>query len=324
MANKLDELKKLTTVVADTGDINSIKQFKPTDATTNPSLIFKAATEQMDYQNLVEEAIHYGQSQAQDFQSQKSHIIDKLMVNFGSEILKIVPRRVSTEVDARLSFDVQGSIDKAHKLINLYEKAGIDRKRILIKLASTWEGIKAAEQLEKEGIHCNMTLMFSMAQAVAAAEVGATLISPFVGRIFDWYKKHDKVDSYPPAEDPGVKSVTEIFTYYKKFGYKTEIMGASFRNSDEILELAGCDLLTIAPQFLDELQKTEGSVPQKLLADKAKDADLKKRSYDEKSFRFALNDDAMATEKLAEGIRKFSEDLIKLEKFIHEKMQKGS
>ena len=324
MANKLDELKKLTTVVADTGDINSIKQFKPTDATTNPSLIFKAATEQMDYQNLVEEAIHYGQSQAQDFQSQKSHIIDKLMVNFGSEILKIVPRRVSTEVDARLSFDVQGSIDKAHKLINLYEKAGIDRKRILIKLASTWEGIKGAEQLEKEGIHCNMTLMFSMAQAVAAAEVGATLISPFVGRIFDWYKKHDKVDSYPPAEDPGVKSVTEIFTYYKKFGYKTEIMGASFRNSDEILELAGCDLLTIAPQFLDELQKTEGSVPQKLLADKAKDADLKKRSYDEKSFRFALNDDAMATEKLAEGIRKFSEDLIKLEKFIHEKMQKGS
>ena len=320
MANKLDELKKLTTVVADTGDINSIKQFKPTDATTNPSLIFKAATEQMDYQNLVEEAIHYGQSQAQDFQSQKSHIIDKLMVNFGSEILKIVPRRVSTEVDARLSFDVQGSIDKAHKLINLYEKAVIDRKRILIKLASTWEGIKGAEQLEKEGIHCNMTLMFSMAQAVAAAEVGATLISPFVGRIFDWYKKHDKVDSYPPAEDPGVKSVTEIFTYYKKFGYKTEIMGASFRNSDEILELAGCDLLTIAPQFLDELQKTEGSVPQKLLADKAKDADLKKRSYDEKSFRFALNDDAMATEKLSEGIRNFIIDQNKLEAALAEKL----
>ena len=282
MPNKLEQLKKMTTVVADTGDINSIKQFQPTDATTNPSLIFKAATEQMEYQNLVEEAIHYGQSQAQDFESQRIHIIDKLMVNFGSEILKIVPRRVSTEVDARLSFDIQGSIDKAHKLISLYEKAGIDRKRILIKLASTWEGIKAAEQLEKEGIHCNMTLMFSMPQAIAAADVGATLISPFVGRIFDWYKKHDNVESYPPPEDPGVKSVTEIFNYYKKFGHNTEIMGASFRNSDEILELAGCDLLTIAPKFLEELQKTEGEVPQKLHADKSKDLDLKKQSFDEK------------------------------------------
>lgn len=324
MPNKLEKLKEMTTVVADTGDINSIKQFQPTDATTNPSLIFKAATEQMEYQNLVEEAIHYGQTQAQDFESQKPHIIDKLMVNFGSEILKIVPRRVSTEVDARLSFDVQGSIDKAHKLIGLYEKAGIDRKRILIKLASTWEGIKAAEQLEKEGIHCNMTLMFSMPQAVACAEVNATLISPFVGRIFDWYKKHDNVESYPPADDPGVKSVTEIYNYYKKFGHKTEIMGASFRNVDEILELAGCDLLTIAPKFLEELQKSEGDVPKKLHAEKAADADIKKLSFDEQSFRFALNDNAMAVEKLSEGIRKFSEDLIKLEQFIFEKIKKGS
>lgn len=324
MSNKLDKLKEMTTVVADTGDINSIKQFQPTDATTNPSLIFKAATEQTEYQNLVEEAIRYGQTQAQDFESQKTHIIDKLMVNFGSEILKIVPRRVSTEVDARLSFDVQGSIDKAHKLIGLYEKAGIDRKRILIKLASTWEGIKAAEQLEKEGIHCNMTLLFSMPQAVACAEVNATLISPFVGRILDWYKKHDNVESYPPADDPGVKSVTEIYNYYKKFGHKTEIMGASFRNVEEVLELAGCDLLTIAPKFLDDLQRADGDVPKKLHAEKAKDSDIKKLSYDEKSFRFALNDDAMATEKLAEGIRKFSEDLIKLEKFIYEKIKKSS
>lgn len=324
MTNKLEKLKKITTVVADTGDINSIKQYHPTDATTNPSLIFKAATEQKEYQSLVDEAIRYGQSKAQDFESQRHHIIDKLMVNFGCEILKIVPRRVSTEVDARLSFDVQGSIDKAHTLISMYEKAGIPRERILIKLASTWEGIKAAEQLEKEGIHCNMTLMFSMPQAVAAAHVNATLISPFVGRILDWYKKEENKASYPPAQDPGVKSVTEIFNYYKKFGHKTEIMGASFRNVDEIIELAGCDLLTIAPQFLEELQKSEGDIVQKLHADKAKALDLKPLSFDEKSFRFALNDNAMAIEKLAEGIRKFSADLIKLEKFIHDKIQKRS
>ena len=324
MTNKLEQLKKITTVVADTGDINSIKQFQPTDATTNPSLIFKAATEQTEYQNLVDDAIEYGKSKANQFDEQIKHIIDKLMVNFGSEILKIVPRRVSTEVDARLSFDVQGSIDKAHTLIDLYAKNGIDKKRILIKLASTWEGIQAAKVLEKEGIHCNMTLMFSMPQAVAAAEVGATLISPFVGRILDWYKKAENKDSYPPAEDPGVKSVSEIFTYYKKFGHKTEIMGASFRNVDEVLELAGCDLLTIAPKYLEELQKAEGEVPQKLHADKVKDADIKEVSYDESSFRFALNDNAMAIEKLSEGIRKFSADLIKLEKFIHERMQKQS
>ena len=324
MANKLDKLKEMTTVVADTGDFNSIKKYQPTDATTNPSLIFKAATEQMEYQSLVDEAIQYGQAQAQDFESQKSHIIDKLMVNFGCEILKIVPRRVSTEVDARLSFDLQGSIDKAHKLISMYEKAGIDRERILIKLASTWEGIRAAEQLEKEGIHCNMTLMFSMPQAIAAAEANAKLISPFVGRIMDWYKKAEGKESYAPSEDPGVRSVTDIFNYYKKFGYETEIMGASFRNVDEITELAGCDLLTIAPKFLEELQNSEGDLPQKLHADKAKEVDIKKKSYDEKTFRFELNDNAMAIEKLAEGIRKFTADLIKLENFIHDKIKKSS
>lgn len=320
MSNKLESLKKMTTVVADTGDINSIKQYQPTDATTNPSLIFKAATEQEEYFNLVEDAMEYGKSQADNFDEQKLHIIDKLMVNFGKEILQIVPGRVSTEVDARLSFDMQGSVDKAHKLIKLYEDAGIKKERILIKLASTWEGIKAAEILEKEGIHCNMTLMFSMPQAVAAAEVGATLISPFVGRIFDWYKKHDNVESYPPHDDPGVKSVTQIYHYYKKFDIKTVIMGASFRNVDEVLELAGSDLLTIAPKYLEELQKADGEVEQKLKLEDAKASNIEKLNYNESQFRFALNDDAMAIEKLAEGIRKFSADLIKLEKFIFEKM----
>lgn len=321
MGNKLDSFKKLTTVVADTGDINSIKKFKPTDATTNPSLIFKAATGQPEYYSLVEEAIEFGKKQAQDFESQKQHIIDKLFVNFGCEILKIVPRRVSTEVDARLSYDTQGSIDKAKRLIGLYEKAGISKDRILIKLASTWEGIKAAEVLEKEGIHCNMTLMFSMPQAIAAAEVNATLISPFVGRIFDWYKNKDKVESYPPGQDPGVKSVTDIYHYYKKFGYKTEIMGASFRNTQQIYDLAGCDLLTISPDLLEEMQSTEGEVEQKLKEEDCQSLDIKKVHIDEKTYRWELNENQMAVEKLSDGIRKFTADLRKLEKFIHEKMQ---
>ncbi|MCH9633503.1 MAG: Transaldolase [Chlamydiae bacterium] len=321
MSNKLESFKKLTTVVADTGDINSIKQYQPTDATTNPSLIFKAATGQPEYMSLVEEAIEFGKSQAQDFQSQKTHIIDKLFVNFGCEILKIVPRRVSTEVDARLSFDIQGSIDKAHKLIALYEKAGIPKERILIKLAATWEGIKAAEVLQKEGIHCNMTLMFSMAQAIAAAEVNATLISPFVGRIFDWYKKHDKVESYPPGQDPGVKSVTEIYHYYKKFGYQTEIMGASFRNTEQIYDLAGCDLLTIAPKLLEEMQKGDGEVEKKLHPDDSKNMDIKQIHIDENAYRWMLNENQMAVEQLSDGIRKFTADLIKLEQFIHDKMK---
>lgn len=321
MSNKLESFKKLTTVVADTGDINSIKQFQPTDATTNPSLIFKAATTQPEYLDLVEEAIDYGKRQAQDFNSQKGHIIDKLFVNFGCEILKIVPRRVSTEVDARLSFDIEGSIEKSRKLIAMYEKAGIPKERILIKLASTWEGIKAAEVLQKEGIHCNMTLMFSMPQAIAAAEINATLISPFVGRIFDWYKKKEGVEGYPPAQDPGVKSVTEIYHYYKKFGYKTEIMGASFRNTDQIYELAGCDLLTIAPKLLDEMQKADGEVPQKLHPEDAKNSNVQKIHVDEKTYRWMLNENQMAVEQLSDGIRKFTADLIKLEDFIQKKMQ---
>lgn len=320
MGNKLESFKKLTTVVADTGDINSIKQYQPTDATTNPSLIFKAATTQTEYLNLVEDAIQYGKSQAQDFQAQKEHIIDKLFVNFGCEILKIVPGRVSTEVDARLSFNIEGSISKAHQLIKLYEQAGIAKERILIKLASTWEGIKAAEQLEKEGIHCNMTLMFSMPQAIAAAEANATLISPFVGRIFDWYKKHDNVESYPPGEDPGVKSVTSIYHYYKKFGYNTEIMGASFRNVQQIYDLAGCDLLTISPDLLNEMQSAEGDVEVKLKPEDAQSQTIEKVHIDENAYRWELNENQMAVEKLSDGIRKFTADLIKLEQFIHDKL----
>lgn len=306
--NELDQLKKFTTVVADTGDFASLKQFSPTDSTTNPSLIY-AASQQPQYRRLVDEAIAFGKGKLSD-------TLDKVFVNFGLEILKIVPGRVSTEVDARLSFDLEGSLARARHIIALYEKAGIDRKRVLIKLASTWEGIKAAEILEKEGIHCNMTLLFSLAQAIACAEAHVTLISPFVGRILDWHKKNEGVASYPPQEDPGVKSVTTIFNYYKKFGYKTQIMGASFRNKEEILELAGCDLLTIAPSLLEELKTGKGTVAKKLDAAKAKQAGIEKMHLDEKTFRYMLNDDAMATEKLAEGIRNFAKDIVKLEKIL--------
>lgn len=305
--NQLEQLKKMTVVVADSGDFESIKAYAPTDATTNPSLIY-AASQQPQYKHLLEEAIQHGKGNLDD-------ILDKVFVNFGLEILKLVPGRVSTEVDARLSFDVEGSVAKARHLIKLYEAAGIDRKRVLIKLASTWEGIVAAKQLEKEGIHCNMTLMFSMAQAIASAEAKATLISPFVGRILDWYKKAENVSSYPPAEDPGVKSVTEIYHYYKKFGYKTVVMGASFRNKEEILELAGCDLLTIAPALLEELKKSDAPVVRKLDPHKIP-GDIKKIAIDEKTFRYLLNQDAMATEKLAEGIRNFAKDIVKLEALI--------
>lgn len=306
--NQLDQLKKFTTVVADTGDFASLKQYSPTDSTTNPSLIY-AASALPQYRALVDEAIRFGKGKL-------SATLDKVFVNFGIEILKIVPGRVSTEVDARLSFDVQGSIEKGRHLISLYEAAGIDRKRVLIKLASTWEGIVAAQTLEKEGIHCNMTLLFSLAQATACAEVKATLISPFVGRILDWYKKSTGVASYPPAQDPGVTSVTTIFNYYKKFGYKTQIMGASFRNKEEILELAGCDLLTIAPSLLEELKTSTDPISKKLDANKAKDAKIEKLHLDEKTFRYMLNEDAMATEKLAEGIRNFAKDIVKLEKIL--------
>jgi transaldolase len=315
MKNQLDQLKQMTTVVADTGDFESLKQYHPTDSTTNPSLIY-AASQQPQYKHLVEEAIRYGKTK-----NDPKVILDKVFVNFGLEILKIVPGRVSTEVDARLSFDVEGSVKKARQIIALYEAAGIDRKRILIKLASTWEGVLAAHQLEKEGIHCNMTLLFSLPQAIACAEAHATLISPFVGRILDWYKKAENVAGYPAPQDPGVKSVTKIYHYYKKFGYKTQIMGASFRNKEEILELAGCDLLTIAPNLLEELKEATGAVTRKLDPVKAKESPLQKMHMDEKTFRYLLNEDAMATEKLAEGIRNFAKDIVKLENMLLDAMR---
>ena len=313
--NKLDQLKEMTVVVSDTGDINSIKKYSPTDATTNPSLIYAAAQESA-YQHLIDDAIRYGMEKSSDEHLMMRFIMNKLVVNFGIEILKIVPGRVSTEVDARLSFNTESSIQKATSLIDLYERAGIERHRVLIKLASTWEGVQSARHLEKEGIHCNMTLMFDLTQAIACAEAKATLISPFVGRILEWYKAHDKVEGYPVDKDPGVLSVTQIYNYFKKFGYKTQIMGASFRNIDEILQLAGCDLLTIAPQLLEQLQTAQGNVEQKLKRDAAIDMDIKKIEVDEKTFRWNLNENAMATEKLSEGIRKFASDTIKLEQYI--------
>lgn len=321
MENKLDNLKKITTIVCDTGDINSIKQYHPQDATTNPSLIFQAAQE-AEYHHLIDNAIKYGLEKSSDEAHVMGFIMDKLFVNFGLEILKIIPGRVSTEVDARLSFDIEGSIQKATTLIALYENAGIDRKRVLIKLASTWEGVEAARFLEKKGIHCNMTLMFSLVQAIACAEAKATLISPFVGRILDWYKAHTGITNYPAAEDPGVLSVREIYNYYKKFGYATQVMGASFRNVDELLELAGCDLLTIAPKFLEMLLITEGSVAKKLDQNFAKNTNLEKIEVDEKKFRYLLNENQMATEKLSEGIRAFAADTVKLEAFIRNRMGK--
>ena len=310
--SQLDQLKQFTKVVADTGDFASMKDFAPQDATTNPSLILKAAG-MSGYAHLVDKAIKDAGSNAS-----LPQIIDRLLVTFGLEILAIVPGRVSSEVDARLSFDREATIAKAKSIIDLYAKAGIGRERILIKIASTWEGIQAATQLQKDGINCNLTLLFSFTQAVACAEGGIKLISPFVGRILDWHKKNAGKD-FVGADDPGVKSVTQIYTYYKKFGYKTEVMGASFRNKGEILELAGCDLLTIAPPLLAELKASGEPVARKLDPSKAAAVDLKKVSFDEKSFRFALNEDAMATEKTAEGIRLFSADIVKLEQLIAQK-----
>lgn len=310
--SKLEQLKNMTTIVADTGDIQSIQQYKPTDATTNPSLIFQAA-QMSEYQDIVAAAISEGGGSLE-------RILDVLSVRFGVEILKTVPGRVSTEVDARLSFDTQATIDKARELIKMYADSGIDKKRILIKIASTWEGIKAAEVLEKEGICCNLTLLFSKAQAIACADSNITLISPFVGRILDWYKKADGKDSYLPAEDPGVVSVQSIYNYYKKFGFKTVVMGASFRNTDEVIELAGCDLLTIAPKWLDELQNSNSTVEQRLSVETAQAQDIEKIHMDELTFRWMMNEDAMATEKLSEGIRNFAKDLVKLEQYISSKM----
>ena len=307
--NQLEQLKQYTTVVADTGDFHAMEVFKPHDATTNPSLILKAV-QKPEYQPLLAQTVadHQGKGAGE--------IIDHLLVAFGLKILAIIPGRVSTETDARLSFDTEGTIAKGRHLIALYEAAGIARERVLIKVASTWEGIRAAEVLEKEGIRCNMTLLFSLPQAIAAADAGAQLISPFVGRILDWYKKSTGQE-YAAADDPGVLSVQRIYQYYKKFGYTTEVMGASFRNTGEILELAGCDLLTISPELLQKLADSDAPVARKLSPEAAQSAALERISYDEKSFRLALNDDAMATEKLAEGIRLFCADAVKLEQLVH-------
>ncbi len=309
--SKLDELRKVTVVVADTGDIQAIREYQPTDATTNPSLIF-AAVQMPQYHSLLDQAMDWAKSQSDSLHHQIIDTMDRLTVLFGCEILGIVPGRVSTEVDARLSFDTEGSIEKGRKLIGMYEEAGFKRERVLIKLASTWEGIKACEVLEKEGIHCNMTLMFSLGQAAGAAEAGATLISPFVGRILDWHKAAEGKD-FAPEDDPGVLSVRRIYKYFKKFGYNTEVMGASFRNAGEILELAGCDLLTIAPKFLEELRTAEGAVPRKLSPDMEVDPQQEKIPYEEKIVRWLHNENQMAVEKLSDGIRKFTADLLKLE-----------
>ncbi|TFW16606.1 transaldolase [Massilia arenosa] len=305
--NQLEQLKKFTTVVADTGDFQSIQAYAPQDATTNPSLILKAV-QKPEYLPLLQKVVKDHPN------ASTSEVIDFLLVAFGLEILKIIPGRVSTEIDAKLSFDTQANIEKGRDLIMLYEANGISRERVLIKIASTWEGIRAAEQLEKEGIHCNLTLLFSLPQAIACAEAGVQLISPFVGRIHDWYKKTTNME-YTGAEDPGVQSVKRIYNYYRKFGYKTEVMGASFRNTSQILELAGCDLLTISPDLLQKLADTQGPVEQKL-GTGSTGAPIEKMSIDEKTFRFMLNEDAMATEKLAEGIRAFCADSAKLKQII--------
>ena len=316
--NQLEQLKKFTKVVADTADFESIKQFKPQDATTNPSLVY-AATQKPEYAHLLEGVLADRKKSGLTGAAQIEDICDHLLVQFGSDILKVVPGRVSTETDARLSFNTEGSIRKARRLIELYQERNIPRERVLIKIASTWEGLSAAEQLQKEGIRCNMTLMFSMPQAVRAAEVKAQLISPFVGRIYDWYKKEMKRD-YSGVEDPGVESVTEIYTYYKNFDIPTEVMGASFRNTGQILELAGCDCLTISQELMEELSKSAETVERKLTPEKAKTANVDRLELDEKKFRWLLNKNAMATEKTAEGIRKFAVDVVKLEKFVAGKL----
>lgn len=316
--NQLDQLKQFTTVVADTGDFESIRQFAPQDATTNPTLIYKAVGHP-EYAPLLDEAVE-GKAGAPGSRDEVIRdIIDDLLTMFGEKILQIVPGRVSTEVDARLSFDTEATIEKARKLIGLYAERHVPRERVLIKIASTWEGIRAAEVLQKEGINCNLTLLFSLPQAIACAESGVRLISPFVGRIYDWYKKETGKD-YRGADDPGVRSVRTIFDYFKKFGYETQVMGASFRNTSQIVALAGCDLLTISPELLAELQASDAPVERELDVEAARASDARKIDLDEKVFRWMLNEDAMATEKLAEGIRKFAEDIVKLEGMIAKKL----
>src|SRR5271157_276409 len=310
----LESLRQYTTVVADTGDIEAIAQHRPQDATTNPSLLFQAA-QMPAYRHLLEEATEVASEVGGTQQRMAEEFIDRLFVLFGSEILNVIPGRVSTEVPASLSFDTAGTLAKARKLISLYEEKGFSRNRILIKTASTWEGIRAAEVLELEGIHCNLTLLFSFAQAVACAQAGVTLISPFVGRIYDWYRKEYGGAEIAPDQDPGVASVTRIYNYYKKFGYKTQVMGASFRNVNQIVRLAGCDLLTISPDLLDKMEQTEGGLERNIDPVKAEASKEERLHLDEKTFRWMHNEDAMATEKLAEGIRKFNSDTRHLEDY---------
>ncbi|HLT27381.1 MAG TPA: transaldolase [Zeimonas sp.] len=308
--NALEQLKQYTVVVADTSDVNAIRQYAPRDATTNPSLVLKAA-QKPDYEQLLAECVHaHGRED-------DSTLADRLLVRFGQEILKVVPGRVSTEVDARLSFDTEASIERARRIVSFYEEAGVARERVLIKVASTWEGIRAAERLEREGIRCNLTLLFSFPQAVACADAGVTLISPFVGRIYDWYRKHEGKD-YAPEDDPGVLSVRRIYDYYKKFGYPTEVMGASFRSTGQVLALAGCDLLTISPELLGELAASDRRVERRLDPDAAKAKAIERERFDEKAFRWAVNEDAMATDKLAEGIRVFAADVVRLEALVRQ------
>jgi transaldolase len=318
----LDSLKKQTTIVADTGDIDAIATHKPQDATTNPSLLLKAAP-QPHYKALVEEALKFASSQPGGESQRKSAFVEKLAVNFGCEILKIIPGRVSTEVDATFSFDTEGTLAKARHTIDLYHKAAVDKDRVLIKIATTWEGIRAAEVLEREGIHCNMTLLFSFAQAVAAAEAKVTLVSPFVGRIYDYYLKARGVKDIAPEQDPGVESVVRIYNHYKKFDYKTQVMGASFRKTEQVMLLAGCDLLTISPEILADLDSRQGELPRRLSVELAKASDATPLHLDEKAYRFLHNQDAMAVDKLSDGIRHFYADARKLEKLAEELIAKA-
>jgi len=318
MTSSLDQLKQYTTVVSDSGDFQLIEKYKPQDSTTNPSLVYSAA-QLSQYKHLVDDAIKYGKSKGKDVNEQTQLALDKIAVNFGVEILKIVPGRVSTELDARLSFDKESCIRKARDIIALYKEAGIAKERILVKIASTWPGIQAARELEKEGIHCNLTLLFSLVQAVACGDAGVTLISPFAGRITDFYKKRDNKDSYLPHEDPGVVSVKQIYNYYKRYGVKTVVMGASFRTKEQVTELAGCDYLTVAPQLLEELSKSNAHVERKL--DASKTTDVPKLHVDENTFYWLLNEDEMAHSKLAEGIRRFAADLAKLETELRKKIE---
>jgi transaldolase len=318
--NSLDQLKQHTVVVADTGDIDAIAQHRPQDATTNPSLLFKAA-QMPRYNGLIDDAIAAAASRESRRSRLLDAVIDQLSVNFGCRILEIVPGRVSTEVDACLSFDMAATVDKAHRLIALYNEAGVDTNRVLIKIASTWEGIQAAQQLEQNGIHCNLTLLFGFGQAVACADAGVTLISPFVGRIYDWHKAKRRVDQIPVEDDPGVHSVTQIFNYFKKFGYTTEVMGASFRTKEQVMALCGSDLLTIAPNLLTELSGITTEVPQKLNASTAAAMSIDRIEMNESTFRWMLNEDAMATEKLAEGIRGFASDLNKLRDLLQTRLK---